>query len=132
MKRFMILFALMSCLIFSSSAFADGSAVFVGDNQILITGAVVDDDDYDVFTALGLVPGSSTLVIDKIMWYGSAIVIGDICELEIDDTHPISPILNSTVAGQPLASPKINLKVNKLYVDRLDHGSCCIIYRFSK
>ncbi len=131
MKKAIFIF-LMLLVSLPGLSFAAGSAVFVGDNQILITGAVADDGDYDVFTALNLVPGSSTIVIEKIIWYGAAIVIGDICELEIDDTHPISPILNCTVAGQPLASPELNIKVNKLYVDQLDHGSCCIIYRFAK
>ena len=130
MRKF--LFVLMVMVLVPSAVFAAGNAVFVGDNQILITGAVVDGDDFDVFTALGLTPGKDFIEIKKIIWYGSAIVIADVCELEIDDTHPISPILNCTVAGQPLASPTLNTKVNRLYVDQLDHGSVCIIYKSDK
>lgn len=131
MKKWLFVLIL---LLLPAMASAAGDAVFVGDNQILITGTVADDGDFDVFSdsSINLVPGSSQIVIEKIIWYGAAIVIGDICELEIDDTHTISPILNSTVAGQPSASPDLNITVNKLYVDQLDHGSCCIIYRFAK
>lgn len=127
MRKFWVLIMVMVSLWIAVHAEAANTAVITG-NRIVIAGdAIADDGDFDVWTALGWTPGTEKVTIEYYCWYGAAIAVGDVCELETADGKPIGAPMIAVVADQTLCHPPINTTVDRLYVDQLGHGSIVII-----
>ena len=102
------------------------TAELIGHN-IIITGDPVEaDEDFDVWIALGLVPGVDKYVIEYFCWYGTDIEVGDICKLETADGEPVGAQMVAGIAKLTMCHPPINRAVDRLYVEQLSHGSIII------